>query len=127
MKRRKPEPRRGAVLVRLLLWGLLEAKAAAGAGSRSLTQFSDDVPFRVNWPGREFILVGGFLAGEGTFKTRRNRGTRGGKGARGGKRDHYMGKRGEADRRLPGFRKIARTEVEDHGRALGRREERPPL
>ncbi|KAG8123074.1 putative Endoplasmic reticulum lectin 1 protein [Naja naja] len=57
MKRRKPGPRSGAVLVRLLLWGLLEAKAAAaGGGSRSLPQFSDDVPFRVNWPGREFIL-----------------------------------------------------------------------
>uniref|UniRef100_A0A0B8RYX7 Endoplasmic reticulum lectin n=1 Tax=Philothamnus irregularis TaxID=1899461 RepID=A0A0B8RYX7_9SAUR len=58
MKRRKPEPRRGAVLVRLMLWGLLEAKAAATTvgGSRSLPQFNDDVPFRVNWPGREFIL-----------------------------------------------------------------------
>ncbi|KAK9412185.1 endoplasmic reticulum lectin 1 [Crotalus adamanteus] len=56
MKRRKPEPRRGAVLVRLLLWGLLEAKAATGEGSRSLPQFNDDVSFRVNWPGREFIL-----------------------------------------------------------------------
>lgn len=49
------------MLVRLLLWGLLEAKAAAGEGSRSLPQFNDDVSFRVNWPGREFILVGGWL------------------------------------------------------------------
>ncbi|XP_007439424.2 endoplasmic reticulum lectin 1, partial [Python bivittatus] len=57
MKRRKPELRRGAVLVRLLLWGLLETKAAmGGGGGRSLPQFSDDVPFRVNWPGKEFIL-----------------------------------------------------------------------
>uniref|UniRef100_A0A7M4G0I4 Endoplasmic reticulum lectin n=1 Tax=Crocodylus porosus TaxID=8502 RepID=A0A7M4G0I4_CROPO len=47
--------RRLAPPVRLaLLCGLLEA--AAGAGSRALSQLSDDVPFRVNWPGTEFSL-----------------------------------------------------------------------
>lgn len=38
-----------------LLCGLLAA--AAGAGRRALSQLSDDVPFRVNWPGTEFSLV----------------------------------------------------------------------
>ncbi|XP_060105104.1 endoplasmic reticulum lectin 1 [Heteronotia binoei] len=40
----------------LLLWGLLEATGTAAGGGRSLPQFSDDVLFRVNWPGNEFSL-----------------------------------------------------------------------
>uniref|UniRef100_A0A8D0CCJ9 Endoplasmic reticulum lectin n=1 Tax=Salvator merianae TaxID=96440 RepID=A0A8D0CCJ9_SALMN len=62
MKRRKkellPQEPRGAAAARLLfmLWGLLEATTVEGGGGRSLPQFSDDVPFRVNWPGSEFTL-----------------------------------------------------------------------
>lgn len=36
----------------LVLYGLLEA----AAGGRALPQLSDDIPFRVNWPGTEFSL-----------------------------------------------------------------------
>lgn len=37
----------------LVLCGLLEASG----GGRALPQLSDDIPFRVNWPGTEFSLV----------------------------------------------------------------------
>ena len=37
----------------LVLYGLLEASG----GGRALPQLSDDIPFRVNWPGTEFSLV----------------------------------------------------------------------
>lgn len=45
---------------RALLCALLAAAAAAVAveGGRALPQLSDDIPFRVNWPGTEFSLVG---------------------------------------------------------------------
>lgn len=39
--------------VLLVLCGLLEASG----GGRALPQLSDDIPFRVNWPGTEFSLV----------------------------------------------------------------------
>lgn len=39
--------------VLLVLCGLLEASG----GARALPQLSDDIPFRVNWPGTEFSLV----------------------------------------------------------------------
>nr|XP_028580905.1 endoplasmic reticulum lectin 1 isoform X1 [Podarcis muralis] len=54
-KRRCPGPAAAALLL-LGAVTMLGAKAAAGAGGRSLPQFSDDVPFRVNWPGIEFTL-----------------------------------------------------------------------
>uniref|UniRef100_A0A8I5KTD9 Endoplasmic reticulum lectin n=1 Tax=Homo sapiens TaxID=9606 RepID=A0A8I5KTD9_HUMAN len=38
--------------VLLVLCGLLEASG----GGRALPQLSDDIPFRVNWPGTEFSL-----------------------------------------------------------------------
>nr|KAF6328740.1 endoplasmic reticulum lectin 1 [Pipistrellus kuhlii] len=38
--------------VLLVLCGLLEASG----GARALPQLSDDIPFRVNWPGTEFSL-----------------------------------------------------------------------
>uniref|UniRef100_A0A8B9C4P6 Endoplasmic reticulum lectin n=1 Tax=Anser brachyrhynchus TaxID=132585 RepID=A0A8B9C4P6_9AVES len=41
---------------RALLCGLLAAVAAVAAGGRALPHLSDDVPFRVNWPGTEFSL-----------------------------------------------------------------------
>ncbi|XP_035421320.1 endoplasmic reticulum lectin 1 isoform X4 [Cygnus atratus] len=41
---------------RALLCGLLAAVAAVAAGGRTLPHLSDDVPFRVNWPGTEFSL-----------------------------------------------------------------------
>ncbi|XP_066468013.1 endoplasmic reticulum lectin 1 [Tiliqua scincoides] len=53
MKRRR---QRRVVAALLLFWGLLEARAAVGAGGRALPPLSDDVPFRVNWPGSEFSL-----------------------------------------------------------------------
>ncbi|NXJ04567.1 ERLEC protein, partial [Odontophorus gujanensis] len=53
---------------RALLCGLLLA-AAVAAGGRALPQLSDDVPFRVKWPGTELSLV---------------RAGRGGRAARGG-------------------------------------------
>lgn len=37
----------------LVLCGLLEASG----GGRALPRLSDDIPFRVNWPGTEFSLV----------------------------------------------------------------------
>ncbi|EPY88723.1 hypothetical protein CB1_000157003 [Camelus ferus] len=39
--------------VLLVLCGLLEASG----GGRALPQLSDDIPFRVNWPGTEFSLI----------------------------------------------------------------------
>ncbi|CAI5771318.1 Uncharacterized protein PODLI_1B020916 [Podarcis lilfordi] len=56
MERRRQRRCRGPAAALLLLVTMLGAKAAAGAGGRSLPQFSDDVPFRVNWPGIEFTL-----------------------------------------------------------------------
>lgn len=54
----------GPAAPRALLCGLLTAVAAVAAGGRALPQFSDDIPFRVNWPGTEFSLVGtGVLRG----------------------------------------------------------------
>ncbi|KAK2520253.1 hypothetical protein Q9233_011593 [Columba guinea] len=49
-RQRSPSPR-------ALLCGLLAAVAAAVTeGGRALPQLSDDIPFRVNWPGTEFSL-----------------------------------------------------------------------
>lgn len=42
----------------LVLYGLLEASG----GGRALPQLSDDIPFRVNWPGTEFSLVSALLS-----------------------------------------------------------------
>lgn len=63
-----PEPPAGmrgcrhrAPTPRALLCGLLATAAAAVAaaeGGRALPQLNDDIPFRVNWPGTEFSLVG---------------------------------------------------------------------
>lgn len=39
--------------VLLVLCGLLQASG----GGRVLPPLSDDIPFRVNWPGTEFSLV----------------------------------------------------------------------
>uniref|UniRef100_A0A8C3TVF2 Endoplasmic reticulum lectin n=1 Tax=Catharus ustulatus TaxID=91951 RepID=A0A8C3TVF2_CATUS len=39
-----------------LLCGLLAAVAAVAEGGRALPQLSDDIPFRVNWPGTELSL-----------------------------------------------------------------------
>lgn len=60
---RRQRQREAAAWRVLLLWGLLEATATAAGGGRSLPQFSDDVLFRVNWPGSEFSLVGGWTDG----------------------------------------------------------------
>lgn len=53
---------------RALLCGLLAvavvAVVVAAGGGRALPHLSDDVPFRVNWPGTEFSLVGA-LRGRG--------------------------------------------------------------
>ena len=56
---------------RVLLCGLLLA-AAVASGGRALPHLSDDVPFRVNWPGTELSLVrAGCGAGwEGPLGTR---------------------------------------------------------
>lgn len=58
-----PAPRRGCGLrppcpAPALLCGLLAAVAAVAEGGRALPQLSDDIPFRVNWPGTELSLVG---------------------------------------------------------------------
>ncbi|KAM6367187.1 endoplasmic reticulum lectin 1 isoform 2-T3 [Alca torda] len=58
-----PEPPAGmrgcrhrAPTPRALLCGLLAAAVVAAEGGRALPQLSDDIPFRVNWPGTEFSL-----------------------------------------------------------------------
>ncbi|XP_062346562.1 endoplasmic reticulum lectin 1 isoform X5 [Cinclus cinclus] len=56
-----PAPRRGCELrppcpAPALLCGLLAAVAAVAEGGRALPQLSDDIPFRVNWPGTELSL-----------------------------------------------------------------------
>ncbi|XP_030092150.2 endoplasmic reticulum lectin 1 [Serinus canaria] len=56
-----PAPRRGCGLrppcpAPALLCGLLAAVAAVAEGGRALPQLSDDIPFRVNWPGTELSL-----------------------------------------------------------------------
>ncbi|KAM7116990.1 endoplasmic reticulum lectin 1 isoform 1-T1 [Ciconia maguari] len=53
-RHRAPAPAPAAP--RALFCGLLAAVAAAVAGGRALPQLSDDIPFRVNWPGTEFSL-----------------------------------------------------------------------
>ncbi|XP_068864907.1 endoplasmic reticulum lectin 1 isoform X2 [Aphelocoma coerulescens] len=56
-----PAPRRGCGLrppcpAPALFCGLLAAVAAVAEGGRALPQLSDDIPFRVNWPGTELSL-----------------------------------------------------------------------
>ncbi|XP_056344628.1 endoplasmic reticulum lectin 1 isoform X2 [Oenanthe melanoleuca] len=56
-----PAPRRGCgprppCPAPALLCGLLAAVAAVAEGGRALPQLSDDIPFRVNWPGTELSL-----------------------------------------------------------------------
>lgn len=46
--------RLGPAALLALLGGVL---AGAGGGGRALPQLSDDIPFRVNWPGTDFSLV----------------------------------------------------------------------
>lgn len=53
---------------RALLCGLLAAAVAGAAGGgRALPHLSDDVPFRVNWPGTEFSLVGALRGRDGLW------------------------------------------------------------
>lgn len=53
---------------RALLCGLLAAAVAVAAGGgRALPHLSDDVPFRVNWPGTEFSLVGALRGRDGLW------------------------------------------------------------
>lgn len=57
---------------RALLCGLLAAAVAVAAGGgRALPHLSDDVPFRVNWPGTEFSLVGALRGRDGLWGGKR--------------------------------------------------------